>query len=420
MSKSAFPWPGIVLAIIGLVVLWYTGVGASALGSVAVLWLMSLAAVRWWMADALSGMPRAIANNLRSPRIDSTAVARTAIDATIEAISVPLLVTDHHLILAANAAARATLGAYIVGQAPRIALRHPDAIKLLDTAETGAGPSSVSISGLTGSGSLWQLSRSRIADGQWAIELRDRTSEADIGRAQTDFVANASHELRTPLSSIIGYVETIAEDPGRLDVPTTQRFLGTVLREARRMQNLVSDLMSLSQLEAEKHDVPTTRFELGKLASRVVGEFAPPPGGLVRVQLTLPDQPLEVAGDVKQIEQLLRNLIDNGLKYGDPEQVVAVTVKPGPRNMAEFAVVDRGPGIAPDHLPHLTRRFYRTDPGRSRAAGGTGLGLAIVKHIVERHRGKLDIASTVGVGTTVCVRLPQVKPEKSEKPAALS
>ena len=186
------------------------------------------------------------------------------------------------------------------------------------------------------------------------------------------------------------------------------------------MQSLVSDLMSLSQLEAEKHDVPTTRFELGQLASRVVGEFAPPPGGSERVRLTRADQPLEVAGDVKQVEQLLRNLIDNGLKYGDPDQVVSVTVKPGPRNMAEFAVVDRGPGIAPDHLPHLTRRFYRTDPGRSRAAGGTGLGLAIVKHIVERHRGKLDIASTVGVGTTVCVRLPQVKSEKSQKPDQLS
>ena len=186
------------------------------------------------------------------------------------------------------------------------------------------------------------------------------------------------------------------------------------------MQSLVSDLMSLSQLEAEKHDAPTTRIELGQLASRVVGEFAPPPGGDVRVELALPDQALEVAGDVKQIEQLLRNLIDNGLKYGDADQLVSVTVKPAPRGMAEFAVVDRGPGSAPNHLPHLTRRFYRTDPGRSRAAGGTGLGLAIVKHIVERHRGKLDIASTLGVGTTVCVRLPQVKPGKSEKQGTLS
>ena len=420
MSKSAFPWPGLLLAIFGLVLARLAGVGALVLGLIAVLWLASLVAVWWRMADTLPGVPRAIANNLRSPKVDRDAVARAAIDATIEAISVPLLVTDHQLIWSANAAARAALGGHIVGQAPRIALRHPDAVKLLDTAETEAGPSSVAISGLTGSGSLWQLRRSRIVDGQWAIELRDRTSEADIGRAQTDFVANASHELRTPLSSIIGYVETIAEDPGRLDVATTQRFLGTVLREARRMQSLVSDLMSLSQLEAEKHDVPTTRFELGQLASRVVGEFAPPPGGSERVRLTRADQPLEVAGDVKQVEQLLRNLIDNGLKYGDPDQVVSVTVKPGPRNMAEFAVVDRGPGIAPDHLPHLTRRFYRTDPGRSRAAGGTGLGLAIVKHIVERHRGKLDIASTVGVGTTVCVRLPQVKSEKSQKPDQLS
>ncbi len=420
MNKSAIPWPAIVLAIIGLVLLRLAGVGTLTLALTTVVWASSLTAGWWRMADALPGVPQAFADKLRTPRIDSHAVARNAIDATIEAISVPLLITDHHLILAANGAARAALGAYIVGQAPRIALRHPDAVKLLDAPEAEGVPSSVSISGLTGSGSLWQLSRSRIAEGQWVIELRDRTSEADIGRAQTDFVANASHELRTPLSSIIGYVETIADDPGRLDVTTTQRFLGTVLREARRMQSLVSDLMSLSQLEAEKHDAPTTRIELGQLASRVVGEFAPPPGGDVRVELALPDQALEVAGDVKQIEQLLRNLIDNGLKYGDADQLVSVTVKPAPRGMAEFAVVDRGPGIAPNHLPHLTRRFYRTDPGRSRAAGGTGLGLAIVKHIVERHRGKLDIASTLGVGTTVCVRLPQVKPGKSEKQGTLS
>jgi len=113
-----------------------------------------------------------------------------------------------------------------------------------------------------------------------------------------------------------------------------------------------------------------------------------------------------ISGDPRQVEQLLRNLIDNALKYGDPDTPVEVIVAPAPRGMVEMRVSDHGPGIAPDHLPHLTRRFYRTDPGRSRAAGGTGLGLAIVKHIVERHRGRLDITSQLGVGTQVHVRLP--------------
>jgi two-component system phosphate regulon sensor histidine kinase PhoR len=116
---------------------------------------------------------------------------------------------------------------------------------------------------------------------------------------------------------------------------------------------------------------------------------------------------------------VLRNLIDNALKYGDADQPVTVTLTHAPRGMAELLVTDRGAGISADHLPHLTRRFYRTDPGRSRAAGGTGLGLAIVKHVVERHRGKLDITSKVGVGTKVSVRLPLMTPAQ-EKVTSLS
>ena len=106
---------------------------------------------------------------------------------------------------------------------------------------------------------------------------------------------------------------------------------------------------------------------------------------------------------------MLRNLVENALKYGDDGETVRIDIAPGDGAMASMSVTDKGPGIAPEHLPHLTRRFYRTDPSRSRAGGGTGLGLAIVKHIVERHRGKLDIASTLGEGTTVTVRLPQVR-----------
>jgi two-component system phosphate regulon sensor histidine kinase PhoR len=116
-----------------------------------------------------------------------------------------------------------------------------------------------------------------------------------------------------------------------------------------------------------------------------------------------------VTGDSKQLEQLLRNLVENALKYGDDDAPVHIDIAGGGSGMASMTVTDQGGGIAPEHLPHLTRRFYRTDPSRSRAGGGTGLGLAIVKHIVERHRGKLDIASTLGRGTTVTVRLRQVR-----------
>ena len=131
-----------------------------------------------------------------------------------------------------------------------------------------------------------------------------------------------------------------------------------------------------------------------------------------------PRQPAVIEGDRSQLDQLLRNLIDNALKYGDPAEPVTVSVENSAKQVT-LAVEDRGAGIAGEHLPHLTRRFYRTDPGRSRAAGGTGLGLAIVKHIVERHQGRLDIASTVGKGTAVTVRF-KVAPTSEVAAEALS
>jgi len=328
----------------------------------------------------------------------------------IEPLDLPLVLFDRERIVAANAAARAALGAHIVNQDARIALRHPEAVRLLDLPDGG----SVTIRGLTGGRSLWQLTRQRIDERHWVIELIDRTTEADISRAHTDFVANASHELRTPLSAIIGYVETMADAPDKVDPETARRFHEIVLREARRMQSLVSDLMSLSQLEADKHDAPTDEVELGRLAARVVGELATTVGA-DRFELHRPQGKVVVTGDSKQLEQLLRNLAENALKYGDEAAPVRIDIAPGATpgtasagGMARLTVADRGAGIAPEHLPHLTRRFYRTDPSRSRAGGGTGLGLAIVKHIVERHRGRLDIASTLGEGTTVTVLLPQV------------
>ena len=123
---------------------------------------------------------------------------------------------------------------------------------------------------------------------------------------------------------------------------------------------------------------------------------------------------MPVRGDTQQLDQLMRNLIDNAMKYGSKSEPVRVTAKDGEASY-ELTVADSGEGIAPEHLPHLTRRFYRTDPGRSRAAGGTGLGLAIVKHIVERHRGRLDIASELGVGTTITVRLPRHVEDESQR-----
>ena len=389
-GTKTFPWPAVAIAV------------ATSVGMVlanASTWL-ALGVLVIWIASLWVTRPEQAAVD---PAARRSATSQEIMAGLIEPLGLPLVLFDRERIIAANAAARKALGAHIIGQDARIALRHPSAVKLLDLGDGG----SVSIRGLTGARSLWQLTRQRIDERYWAIELIDRTLEADLGRAHTDFVANASHELRTPLAAIIGYVETLVDNPDAVDAETSAKFHATVLREARRMQHLVSDLMSLSQLEAEKHEAPTDAIELGALAARVTGEFSSTFAS--RIVLSKPGEAVHVTGDAKQLEQSLRNLIDNALKYDESGKPVAVSLaREG--DWAELSVADKGPGVAAEHLPHLTRRFYRTDPGRSRAAGGTGLGLAIVKHIVERHRGKLDIVSTEGVGTRIGLRFPTIAP----------
>ena len=383
MSLPKLPWPGVLLALLGAVVMLVSGTGIALTGAVLLLWLGTLYIAR-------------PAPPMRRPTNSGVQFTRARIESLMEPLGVPLIMLDRDRVAFANAAARETLGAHILGQDVRMALRHPDAVALLESGGTATIP------GLTSARSIWQVSRRQIDERFAMVELINRTAEADIDRAHTDFVANASHELSTPLASIIGYVETLAEGGAKVDAVTASKFNATVLREARRLQNLVQDLMSLSRIEAEKHDRPRERVDLGNLAASVASDLSTTHGD-GRVLIEWPRDAAVVEGDRSQLDQLLRNLIDNALKYGDPAEPVTVSVDSTSKQVT-LAVVDRGAGIAPEHLPHLTRRFYRTDPGRSRAAGGTGLGLAIVKHIVERHQGRLDIASTVGEGTTITVR----------------
>ena len=393
-AKRPLPYPGIVLALIAGGVMLVAGSSVWLVLGVVALWLGSL-----WLTSPEPEIVKA--------RIDAGEVSRDAIHETIEPVALPLLLLEGTRIVEANAAARAALGDHVLGQDARIALRHPDAMKLIDL----PNGTSVSIPGFTGTRSLWQLTRRAIAGDRWMIELADRTAESDVSRAHTDFVANASHELRTPLAAVIGYAETLEDETAPTDPATRKRFVGIIDREARRMLSLVEDLMTLSHVEAEKHDRPSEAIDLSQLAARVVAEVSSLKGK-ERVTLAQAEPATMILADPGQLEQLLRNLIDNALKYGADDQPVTVTVERRADGQARLAVSDRGPGISPHHLPHLTRRFYRTDPGRSRASGGTGLGLAIVKHIVERHGGTLDITSTVGQGTDAAVLLPLLDQER--------
>ena len=389
-ERRPLPWPGIVLALISSIVLLTWGITFDLALANLLLWIGSL-----WIAR-----PEPVTHR---PQNDHVKFSRDSMRSLIEHSGLPLLMLDSTRIVIANSAAREALGRHIVGQDARVALRHPAAIALLDEPEGG----STTIKGLTGPRSIWQMSRYAVDERYWIVELINRTAEADISRAHTDFVANASHELRTPLASIIGYVETLVDMGDQVNAETTARFHNTVLKEAQRLQTLVEDLMSLSRIEAEKHDLPNTHIELNALASQAAGD-AGSPDDKQRILIEQAEHPLFVRGDRQQLEQLIRNLVDNGLKYGDQEGTVTVTLRPDGADTIVLTVQDQGEGIAAEHIPHLTRRFYRTDPGRSRAAGGTGLGLAIVKHIVERHKGRLDIASKRGQGTCITVRFPSV------------
>ncbi|AOL23677.1 phosphate regulon sensor histidine kinase PhoR [Erythrobacter litoralis] len=397
---ETLPVAGITLAAVTFVALLLLGIDP----------VVALAVLAVWVGSLLVAA-------IRPPEPPTVRVEKKftveSMRGLIENSSIPLLVTELGAIALANRAARRMLGQHVVGQDARVIFRQPEAITLLGRNRDGQAI----VRGLVRRQDIWQINRQSIDDRLAVIELINQTAEADISRAHTDFVANASHELRTPMAAILGYVETLRESGDSLDSPTAQKFLATIEREARRLQSLISDLMSLSRVEAEKHDPPQDRIELAALVERAAREGAGPDRS-ERLEFELSAAPV-VHGDRQQLEQVVRNLVDNALKYGAADAPVRVMLDLSRENQARLVVIDRGEGIAPEQIPHLTRRFYRTDPGRSRASGGTGLGLAIVKHIVERHRGRLDIDSTLGEGTRVSIRIPLAEPQQPQTaPAA--
>ncbi len=315
-----------------------------------------------------------------------------------EHIQTPALGVARGQVTFANAAAKALLGAHIVNQDVRIAIRNPEAVAvILDDAGGSA-----KIDGLSVGGSVWQVDCHVVGPGERLVTLYDLSVQASTARAHADFVANASHELRTPLAAVIGYVETLLTPKAGGNTATRERFLDIIRHEALRMQALVEDLMSLSRIEALKHEVPHDEVDMAALAREVTGEFREGTDVSVSANCEI----ALIAGDRGQMAQVIRNLIDNALKYGKPGGPVHVSLEATATGWLSIAVRDEGDGIAPEHLPRLTERFYRANTSRSRAAGGTGLGLSIVKHIVERHRGRFDIATRLGEGTTASLMLP--------------
>jgi two-component system phosphate regulon sensor histidine kinase PhoR len=332
----------------------------------------------------------------------------------LEAVDDPLLIVRNRRVLFANPAARSVLGDHIAGVDVRLAIRHPAAAeRLIDRAgnEPGERVTRTELAGLGERERRWEMTVTRLRDGSRLVRLIDRSETHASEQMRTDFVANASHELRTPLATLLGFLETLSDDSVAADTRTRSRFLRIMWDEARRMHRLVDDLISLSRIEAERFSVPRESVPLLPLVEEVRAALASMlEEKRVSVRVEQSDTEPVVAGDRAQLAQLLQNLVTNAVKYGRTGTDVAIRFEEAGQDMLRFSVIDQGEGIAAEHLPRLTERFYRVDPSRSRSMGGTGLGLAIAKHIVGRHRGRLEIRSQVGVGTNVRVYLPKAPP----------
>ena len=346
------------------------------------------------------GGPRAI----DAASITSNPQLQAFIDASTDAI----LMVENARVTAANVVALRLLGSNIVGQNVRMAFRHAGAIERLSDPDAQHSGHPIKLTGIGQKNQLWEMRIQMMGPGQKIVHLADRSGTQAAEKMRVDFVANASHELLTPLAAIKGFIETL-DDPAAGDDPATRgRFLGIMATETDRMQALVRDLMSLSRIEAEKYDPPQTPVDFAQIVLETVDQLRNSQkdrGADIAVDI-MADLPA-VIGDAGQLRQLANNILTNAMKYGkDGTPVLVSLISSRSGAMLNFAVADEGDGIAPEHLPRLTERFYRVDSGRSRLVGGTGLGLSLVKHIVDRHRGHLEIRSTVGKGTTVSILLP--------------
>ena len=322
-----------------------------------------------------------------------------------------LLVGPDTRLRALNAPMRALLPAARAGDPLALTLRSPDVLDAATRVLAG-GPAE---------GVIWRerVPVERVFDAHVAplelaegtlcmLTLRETTDALRVERMRSDFIANVSHELRTPLASVLGFVETL-QGPARDDPNARVRFLGIMRDQARRMQRLIDDLLSLSRIEQQAHLRPNAPVDFVGVVRHVVdGLDLIAKENRVTLQIEAPPT-LIIPGDRDELIRLVENLVGNAITYGSlPDRLTNVEISIAQHgDQARLRVRDHGKGIAREDLPRLTERFYRADAGASRAKGGTGLGLALVKHIVARHRGRLSITSEPGEGACFEALLPK-------------
>lgn len=328
------------------------------------------------------------------------------------------VVDDNRRVIIANEAALKLFGDDLVGEKFVRAIRHPDCLNAVESVFAGAETSEIDVSLQIPVKTLFRVKTTALPHDfknapAAVISFEDISHIFEAEQMRSDFIANVSHELRSPLTALSGFIETL-QGTARDDAAARAKFLDTMDREAQRMDRLIEDLLSLSKVEVEAHVRPIGLVNINSVIEQVITVLTPlaeKEGSTI--QFVRPEKnPGSVTGDEDQLAQIFQNLIENALKYGRPDTEVTITLAevrrldPSSEPLLSVEIQDNGPGIPAEHIPRLTERFYRVDRGRSRDKGGTGLGLAIVKHILNRHHGKLQIKSEMGVGSRFTVILP--------------
>ena len=373
-----------------------------------------------WLA--LLGRLGADANSRRlAPINDRTAAHPQAllIESLIGGLPGPAIVLDRDgRVIAFNAAASAIAPSLRRGEPALITLRMPELVEAIRRATASRTPQRVEFFERVPLDRWFEafVTPVRLAnggDGRSDILLmtfNDLTPLRRVEEMRADFIANASHELRTPLAALLGFIQTL-QGTAKDDPAARAKFLAIMQGQATRMARLIDDLLSLSRIELNAHLQPNTPLELAPIVRQVAdGLQTLARDRDVAIKVATPPDALIVLGDRDELIRALENLVENALKYGAAGKRIDITLTRGQTRAGvlevRVAVRDYGPGIAPEHLPRLTERFYRVDVADSRAQGGTGLGLALVKHVLNRHGGRLNIESTPGEGATFTMHLP--------------
>jgi len=423
--------------------------GAAALQPQNALWLVGAAILVGLTSWTLNRTPPAPAGPEATDEMPAPALEAALLDSLFEALAEPVLVVSGgeaddiagRRIVLANAPARDLLRIQREGALLVPVLRDPAVLEAVDEALFGGLTRTTDYAGVGAQTRHWRAVTCPLPPGpagpRALVVLRDETDVRRMELMRVDFLANASHELKTPLASLSGFIETL-KGHARDDARARDKFLDIMAAQADRMSRLVADLLSLSRIELNEHIPPAGHVDLARAAADVVDAVSVLSADRqVAVRLENRAASAPVHGDRDEILQVVQNLVDNAIKYSPVGGTVEIVIRPdialdeaaapwsgGSRGdgatrlplvtpdreagqrYAAVTVRDHGPGLAREHLPRLTERFYRVEGQKSGERQGTGLGLAIVKHIVNRHRGGLTVESEPGRGAVFTAYFP--------------